>query len=107
MIFDLPAAFGTLDHPLAYIEWYTPFTRRDPSVNNLYYVSRSTRGRHANATIVSIEDIYSPCHLIAKCGREIDRSWTSSNVLDRAPAFYVNPYINIATFASSGLYNSY
>ncbi|KAH9926043.1 uncharacterized protein B0H18DRAFT_849248, partial [Fomitopsis serialis] len=41
VIFDLPEQFGVLPHPLAYVEWYTPLTRLEPSTG-LYLVSRST-----------------------------------------------------------------
>ncbi|KAI0071225.1 hypothetical protein K474DRAFT_1566782, partial [Panus rudis PR-1116 ss-1] len=49
--------------PLAYVEWYTPFTRIDDATG-MYYVSRSTRNRLPNASIVDIKDLIAPCHLI-------------------------------------------
>lgn len=33
------------------------------------------------------------CHLIPRFGSKIDRTWTMDNVLDIAPAFYLNPYL--------------
>ncbi|KAJ3519654.1 hypothetical protein NM688_g9270 [Phlebia brevispora] len=106
VIFELPLEFGRLPHPLAYIEWYTPFTRID-ALTGMYQIARSTRARQPNAMIVSVDRIAGPCHLIAKCGQEIDASWTSANVLDRATTFFVNPYITIASFASGGFYNDF
>ncbi|TFK62068.1 hypothetical protein BDN72DRAFT_730315, partial [Pluteus cervinus] len=44
VIFDLPPRFGTFSHPLAYVEWFTPFGQPDP-VTGMYEVRRSTR-RH-------------------------------------------------------------
>ncbi|KAI0083765.1 hypothetical protein BDY19DRAFT_899724 [Irpex rosettiformis] len=103
VIFELPPELGRMAHPLAYIEWYTPFQRFDP-VTNLYQVSRSSHNRRPNAAIVSVDHILGTCHLAAKCGAEIDRDLTSENVLDRASVFTVNPYLNFHTFTSSGLY---
>ncbi|KAJ3557813.1 hypothetical protein NM688_g1264 [Phlebia brevispora] len=106
VIFELPLEFGRLSHPLAYIEWYTPFTRTD-SLTGMYQVTHSTRARQPNAMIVSVDCIVGPCHLIVKCGQEIDLAWTSANILDRATSFFVNPYITIANFASGAFYNNF
>lgn len=105
VIFELPPEFGRLEHPLAYIEWYTPFTRIDP-LTKMYQVSRSTRNHRANATVITVDRILGPCLLIGKSGQKIDRTWTSENVLDVAPVFYVNAYTTIETFARSDLYRS-
>jgi hypothetical protein len=105
VIFELPPELGRESHPLAYIEWYTPFQRRD-ATTNLYQVSRSSRNRRANAEVVSVDRILGLCHLAPKCGSHVDRRWTSENVLDMAAAFFVNPYLSLHTFSCSSLYPS-
>ncbi|KAI0082439.1 hypothetical protein K474DRAFT_1585490 [Panus rudis PR-1116 ss-1] len=106
VIFNLPPQFlplGCAQKTLAYIEWYTPFTRLDEETG-MYYVSRSTRNKQPNAMIVDIEDILGPCHLIPRCNATIDRTWSSDQILDVATHFFVNPYISVDVFTSSGLY---
>ncbi|KAJ7583436.1 hypothetical protein C8J56DRAFT_864056 [Mycena floridula] len=97
-IFLLPRQFGEVSHPLAYIEWYTPF-REPEKVTGLYNIQRSTRNSTPNAVIVSIDRLARACHLMARCGRKIDHRWTSENVLDLAPSFYLNTYIHLDTFS--------
>ncbi|KAI0071637.1 hypothetical protein K474DRAFT_1712310 [Panus rudis PR-1116 ss-1] len=109
VIFKTPPQFlllGCRQEILAYVEWYTPFTRIDHAVH-MYYVARSTRHNVPNASIVPVQDIIAPCHLIPRCNQKIDPSWSSENVLECATHFYVNPYISIDTFSTSGLYTKY
>ncbi|KAJ7769423.1 hypothetical protein B0H16DRAFT_1411344 [Mycena metata] len=96
-IFKLPPQFGTFPHPLAYIEWFTPLNGPD-TVSGMYTTRRSTRNHRRNAAVVSVEHLVRGCHLMGKCGLKIDAKWTSDNVLDTAPVFYVNPYILVDTF---------
>ncbi|KAH9925840.1 uncharacterized protein B0H18DRAFT_955019 [Fomitopsis serialis] len=93
-IFNLPKQFGSLPHPLAYVEWYTPLRRKDPETN-LYLVSRSTRNGKPNASIVSLDKIRRAAHLIPKYGRKISRDLTKDNALDVATEFRVNSYISV------------
>ncbi|KAI0070403.1 hypothetical protein K474DRAFT_1741360 [Panus rudis PR-1116 ss-1] len=106
VIFNLPPQFlspGYVQKTLAYVEWYTPFTRVDDATG-MYYVSRSTRNKQLNASIVNIEDIVGPCHLIPRFSTTIDRTWLSEHILDVATHFFVNPYISIDAYTMSGLY---
>ncbi|KAJ7061358.1 hypothetical protein C8F01DRAFT_987521 [Mycena amicta] len=97
LIFELPPHLGNYPHPLAYIEWFTPLKGPDP-VTHMYTTQRSTRQLHANAAVISVEQIARSCHLMAKCGTVIDSTWTRSNVLDVAPVFNYNPHILLDTF---------
>ncbi|KIJ63135.1 hypothetical protein HYDPIDRAFT_156602 [Hydnomerulius pinastri MD-312] len=100
-IFRLPTIYGLHStHPLAYVEWFTPFTTPDPSTG-LYTVSRSTRMRHPYAEIIEIDRIVRACHLIPKYGRHIDPAWTSANVGDTCNTFYFNPYIDLHIFCAT------
>ncbi len=105
VIFELPAEYGRITHPLVYLEWYTPFHRVDPGTG-LYQVSVSTRNRMPNSVILPANRVLGYCHLAGKCGAAIPVSWTSENVLDKASVFYVNPYISLNTFSVTGLYAS-
>ncbi|KAJ7609663.1 Zn-finger domain-containing protein [Roridomyces roridus] len=96
-IFQLPPQFGSFPHPLAYVEWFTPLNRREP-VSGMFTTHRSTTFHRRRAAVVSVTQIIRGCHLIAKCGKNIDTKWTSANVLDSSPMFYLNPYILVDTF---------
>ncbi|PSR80800.1 hypothetical protein PHLCEN_2v6602 [Hermanssonia centrifuga] len=104
VIFELPAEYDCLSHPLAYVEWFTPFGRVENNTRMLQ-VSRSTRNRKQNADVVTVDRILGACHLVGKTGLEIDRSWGSENVLETATVFFVNPYLTIDCFSGSGLYH--
>ncbi|KAJ7728985.1 hypothetical protein B0H14DRAFT_2264787, partial [Mycena olivaceomarginata] len=41
-IFQLPPQYGTYPHPLAYVEWFTPFNQPD-STTGMYTIQRSSR----------------------------------------------------------------
>ena len=97
LFFNLPPQFGIIACPLAYIEWFTPLGVPD-NVTGLFVVRRSTRRRQPNTEIISVDRLVRGCHLMAKTGRVMDRSWTSDNVLQRATNFWVNSYINADMF---------
>lgn len=86
-----PTALGVAD-PLAYVEWFTPFHAVDQPTG-MYIVSHSTRQHRRYTSVIRVTDIVRTVHLIPYAGRHIDRSWTSSNVLDRCSRFLVNPYL--------------
>ncbi|KAF9235882.1 hypothetical protein BU15DRAFT_89436 [Melanogaster broomeanus] len=96
-IFTLPRQFGRYDHPLMYIEWFTPLKGLDP-ILGMHQISRSTRRQRRNATIIHVDDVVRPCHLIPKMGQECDRSWTSSNVYEVADTFFLNDFIDLDLF---------
>ncbi|KAJ7185384.1 hypothetical protein C8R46DRAFT_981964 [Mycena filopes] len=97
VLFKLPPQFGLYPHPLAYIEWFTPLNRPEP-ISGMFTTHRSTRNNTRNSAVVSVEHIVRACHLMGKCGTKIDPTWTSSNILEKAPMFYVNPYVLVDTF---------
>ncbi|KAI0719892.1 hypothetical protein C8Q72DRAFT_788572, partial [Fomitopsis betulina] len=76
---------------LAYIEWFSPFTRPD-SNHGLY------KGTQRLASVVEVEDIRRSCHLWPDFGPVAPREWTSSNVLDRCSAFYVSAFNDIHAY---------
>ena len=86
-----------LSGPLAYVEWFTPLGLPD-STTGMHVVKRSTCHHKQNSEIISIDDIVCGCHLMAKCGTQVDKSSTTDDVLEKATQFYLNPYIDVDTF---------
>ncbi|KAI0696099.1 hypothetical protein BC835DRAFT_1272404 [Cytidiella melzeri] len=86
-------------HPLAYIEWYTPFHRYD-DLTGMFSVAPSQRLHRRRASIIPITSIVRTCHLIPAWGRvHVARTdWTSENVLQRCDRFYVNAYLRHSDF---------
>ena len=78
---------------LAYVEWFTPFTR-SPQVNHLLY--RVKRALPPNgerlASVIPLHNIRRSIQLFPVFGSVAPREWTSSNVLDLCPTFYVNSF---------------
>ncbi|KAI0737726.1 hypothetical protein C8Q80DRAFT_1114756 [Daedaleopsis nitida] len=95
-IFNLPVecnpiALGVRD-PLVYVEWFTRFHSVDEATG-MYIISHSTRNQRRQSAIIPITDIVRTVHLMPYAGRRVDRTWTSSTVLDRCTKFFVNPYL--------------
>ncbi|KAG9316931.1 hypothetical protein JVU11DRAFT_3012 [Chiua virens] len=87
-----PAATKQPDY-LAYVEWFTPFGQMDPNLQ-LYQVSRSVRQGRRLASVIDVEKICRSCHLFPNFGPAAPREWKSSNVLDLASSFLVNPFVD-------------
>jgi hypothetical protein len=96
-IFTLPPQFGRYDHPLSYIEWFTPLGRVD-AATHLHTIKRSTRNNRRRAAIIGVDQIVRDAHLIGKCGAKVPVMWGTDNILDTASTFMVNRYIDITTF---------
>jgi hypothetical protein len=75
---------------LAYITWYTRFKSSPDSVTGMYFVepAMDSKGRPQGA-IIKLSEIRQSCMLVPS-RRNWDESWTSSNILDRCPSFYIN-----------------
>lgn len=98
VLFKLPGIYGLhTAHPLAYVEWYTPFGVPDP-VTGLFTIRRSTRNNHVYGEIIGVDRIVRNCHLLPKYGRKKDTTWTTVNVVERCPAFFPNPYSDTHSF---------
>jgi hypothetical protein len=69
-------------------------------MTGMYFVSRSTRHHHRNATIVPVDRIAHSCHLMAKYSGSItEKGWASATVLDTATQFFLNTYISVNLFS--------
>ncbi|KAL0059745.1 hypothetical protein AAF712_013505 [Marasmius tenuissimus] len=78
---------------MAYIEWFSTFTNKPDPNHLLHKVSRVrfTDGGGL-ASVVDVSDIVRSAPLTPRFGKVADRSWTSSNVLEKCNEFFVNPY---------------
>ena len=87
-----------LTHPLAYVEWFRPFSTFDETVG-MYKVMRSTHNRARHSAIVGMNEILQVCHLAPKYrSTPVDRSWTHLNTLEKANEFYFNHYSDFYLF---------
>ncbi|KAF8582361.1 hypothetical protein K439DRAFT_1618334 [Ramaria rubella] len=78
------AIFNLLDHydyphPLAYIEWYTPFHEPVNTVER--YQVTPARGR-GNTTVIHVDSIRWSCYLILVFGTKVDQALSSQDALD-------------------------
>jgi hypothetical protein len=95
VIFSLPAQFGVYSHPLAYVEWYTKFNAPNQA-SKLHTIRPSTLNHAPRASVIPVALLFAPCHLVPKVrNAQIDRSWTTDNVLDKADAFFLNTYVTL------------
>lgn len=99
-IFSLPPAAVKMLFPagfphqhLAYIEWFTPFSRAPIDQNTkLFKISRLISNGERRVSVVPVSLILSSVHLFPKFGPQAPVSWSSSNVLENASLFYVNMF---------------
>ncbi|KZT21218.1 hypothetical protein NEOLEDRAFT_1073890, partial [Neolentinus lepideus HHB14362 ss-1] len=50
------------------------------------------------ASVIPVSQIYQSVHLFPKFGPVVPQEWTSSSVLDDAPAFFVNLFLDHHNF---------
>ncbi|KAJ7477594.1 hypothetical protein FB451DRAFT_1032957 [Mycena latifolia] len=92
-----PAPFNTAE-PLAYVEWFTPFSRPEAN-SDLFVVRRSTRQQRPYAELIELDRIARNCFLVPRSGAgTTDRKWTSEAVTELCPSFYFNPHLDAHTF---------
>lgn len=79
---------------LAYVEWFTPFTAEPDPAHRLYRLTRALRDGQRLASIVPVAYVLQSVHLWPQFGARVPRDWTSDNVLDECPSFFVSPFAN-------------
>ncbi|KAJ7134198.1 hypothetical protein C8R44DRAFT_729685 [Mycena epipterygia] len=108
VVFTLPARIVKSIFPvgvqppkyLAYVEWFSPFTW-EPERNCLMYkVSRTEKEGERMASIVAVKDIRRSIHLLPKFGPVTPPDWRSSNVLEKCPVFFANPWTDRHIYAT-------
>lgn len=110
-VFQIPSdletsAFGADVEPpahLAVIEWFTPpqLRERDPD-HRMYPVTYSVvggrRSKKHEYAIVELNTIRHGCQLLPDFGETVNRTWTSSTVLDDCDRFFVNNWRDHLTY---------
>lgn len=99
VLFKLPSQYGKFPHPLAYVEWFRPFTTRDEATG-LYKVARSTRNRVRHSEVISVNSILQACHLAPKYGSmPVDKSCNYLDMLETGTdTFLFNHYNDLRVF---------
>ncbi|KAJ6464636.1 hypothetical protein C8R47DRAFT_1237438 [Mycena vitilis] len=77
---------------LAYVEWFSRFTK-EPERNHLMFkISRSEIDGERMASIIPVQNIRRSIHLLPKFGPVAPPEWKSSNVLKKCRVFFANPW---------------
>ncbi|KAJ4498531.1 hypothetical protein C8R41DRAFT_894038 [Lentinula lateritia] len=93
LLFRLPLHIGSYSHPLAYVRWFKPFNSAPVKDSLLFKLLYSTRMRERHCSIIPVTQIMQTCHPYPNFGRSVNPLWTSHQILDQAPSFYLNPYL--------------
>ena len=88
---------------LAYVEWFTKFPCQPASNFRMYKVSRSFEPDGSRTCdIIPVSSIERSVHLIPNFGERVreNQEWTSTNVLEKCSAFFVNDFKDRSTHFS-------
>ncbi|EIW74923.1 hypothetical protein CONPUDRAFT_93688 [Coniophora puteana RWD-64-598 SS2] len=95
-----PATNAGVPKHLAYVSWYTAFGETPDRHHGLYPVRPEVRNGEHLVSIIPVSSIARSVHLFPKFGPVAPRDWSSSNVLDLCPSFFVNPFTDRHAYMS-------
>ncbi|THU84840.1 hypothetical protein K435DRAFT_822599 [Dendrothele bispora CBS 962.96] len=86
---------------LAYVEWFSNFTRVPDTASGLYRVKKQLNSDGTpSAAVVPVSAIKRSIHLFPKWGGPVPANWTCENVLDECTTFYMNPFLDLRTYCN-------
>jgi hypothetical protein len=99
-VFSIPSRFASTLFPperpspqyLAYVEWFTAFEESPQPNHKLYRIKRSLQNGQRLASVIPLHNVRRSVHLFPAFGSMAPREWSSSNVLDCCPVFFVNSF---------------
>ncbi len=93
---------GLKHQHFAYVEWFTPFSKAPLDVDSRLFRVKKLRDPKGiqKTSIVPVDYIRQSVHLFPKFGPVVPTHWTSTNVLDEADIFYVNPFTDRFTYST-------
>ncbi|KAH9912826.1 uncharacterized protein B0H18DRAFT_889166 [Fomitopsis serialis] len=90
--------------PLAYVEWYAPFSSAADPAHLMYTVRKSAPRADGlpHASIIPLEHITQSCQLVPSFPEGpngvVPDNWTSDNVLDLARSFHLNNWASMYSY---------
>lgn len=101
----LPLAEQPSEH-LAYVQWFSPFTQPDP-VHGMYSVTRSFADPQTKTerlcSVVDVDRLLCSASLVPRIGQTEPGGWTSDDILEKCPRFWVNPFKNVHMYKLTSL----
>ncbi|THU78566.1 hypothetical protein K435DRAFT_824095 [Dendrothele bispora CBS 962.96] len=86
---------------LAYVEWFSKFTRHPDPSSGMYRLKRQVMNNGTpSVSVVPVEMIKRSVHLFPKWGGTVPSEWTCENVLDICPNFLLNPFRDLHTYCN-------
>jgi hypothetical protein len=86
---------------LAYVEWFMDPRHTSNHYTQMLTVSRSQASSMWNsqrASVIPVVNIFRSCQLTPVFGQTCPLNWTYDNVLELAPRFFVNTYVDPHSF---------
>jgi hypothetical protein len=84
--------------PLAYVEWFRPFSARDPHTGMFKLVRSTRQDGELFSQVIPVADIICSCLLQPVVGTVRNTRWNSEEVLDQCEKFYVDHYLHLLLF---------
>ncbi|KAF9017031.1 hypothetical protein BDP27DRAFT_1251605, partial [Rhodocollybia butyracea] len=94
------AESAAAETPLAYVTWFSRFKSVPDSKNGMYRVQPSVSASNGTpqGEIIPLSDIRQSCMLVPSSSDWEGNGWTSDNILDKCPAFFVNNFQSKYTY---------
>ncbi|KAJ7595842.1 hypothetical protein C8J56DRAFT_1160182 [Mycena floridula] len=92
----------TLPEHMAYVEWFSKFPSCPEPHLKLYKIKHELAADGGPlVSVLPVSLIRRSIHLYPKWGKAVPSDWTSENVLDMAPAFFVSQFKDRSTYFDS------